>query len=134
MPFMVRVLFQIASHYPVNRRKIRLAVSQSLAGLVKRNAEVSVSVVGSRRMKELNSRYRNRDYATDVLSFPLNETSDPGKPFVMVPDNILRLGDIVVCYPQAVEEARKSNRLVDDVINELVLHGLNHLMGIHHEE
>jgi len=44
------------------------------------------------------------------------------------------LGDIVVSYPQAVKEATEENKLVDDKIVELVLHGLEHLLGNHHPE
>ena len=127
---MIRVLFQTESHFPVNRKKIKDAVETALKGQVHRSAEVSISVVGNRRMRTLNKSYRNRDSATDVLSFGQEE----GKPFVGAPDDVLRLGDIVVSYPQAVEEARDQNTLVDDQIVVLVLHGLDHLLGKHHPE
>ena len=55
-------------------------------------------------------------------------------PFVPPPDGMIRLGDIVVSYPQAVIEAGEDNVLVLDKIIELVLHGLEHLLGNHHEE
>ena len=80
--------------------------------------------------------YRHVDSTTDVLSFPLNDPSDSTKyvPFVEPPDGVLQLGDIIVSYPQAVVEAAEENKLVDDQIVFLVLHGLNHLLGIHHPE
>ena len=92
-----------------------------------------MSIVGDRRMRQLNKQYRNIDDTTDVLSFGLNESAEKSEPFVEAPDNILRLGDIVVSYPQAITEAAEENKLVDDTIVELVLHGLNHLLGIHHD-
>lgn len=101
---------------------------------MKRETEVGVTVVGDRRMRQLNKQYRQLDATTDVLSFPLNDPADVGEPFVELPDNILRLGDIVISYPQAVEEAASENKLVDDQIVFLALHGLNHLLGIHHPE
>jgi probable rRNA maturation factor len=55
-------------------------------------------------------------------------------PFITPPDDILHLGDIVVSYPQAVREAGEENKMVDDVVEFLILHGLNHLLGIHHPE
>lgn len=131
---MVTVLLQTESHYPVNREIIKKAISEALHGKVLRDAEVSVSIVGDRRMKQLNSTYRNIQDTTDVLSFPLNETLSPQTPFVGPPDKVLRLGDIVVSYPQAVKEATLENKLVDDQIVFLALHGLNHLLGIHHPE
>lgn len=131
---MISVLFQTESHFPVEREKIKQAVLEALEGKVKQNVEVSITIVGDRRMKDLNYTYRKLNETTDVLSFPQHDLSQQTKPFVDSPDGVLRLGDIVVSYPQAIMEASQDNMLVDDKIKELVLHGLNHLMGIHHPE
>lgn len=132
---MITVLFQTESHFPVDRKIIKHAIEAALVGQVHRDTEVSVSVVGDRRMRELNKKYRRLDKTTDVLSFGLNDpmVNIPAE-FVEAPDDVLRLGDIVVSYPQAVDEAREENKLVDDQIVTLVLHGLNHLLGKHHPE
>lgn len=132
---MVRVLFQTESHYPVDRKKIKDAITTYLVGKVESDAEVSVSIVGNRRMRQLNKTYRKKDYPTDVLSFPQYDPSQPEKvPFVESPDDVLRLGDIVVSYSKAREEAMEENTLVDDQVVFLVLHGMDHLLGHHHEE
>ena len=133
---MITVLFQTESHFPVDRKKIIDAVTDALEGKIKSHAEVGVSIVGDRRIHELNRQYRHVDAPTDVLSFPLNDPADKSEnvPFVDVPDGVLRLGDIIVSYPQAVVEAAEENKFVDDQIVFLVLHGLNHLLGIHHPE
>ena len=132
---MITVLFQTESHFPVDRKRIKEAIETALVGQVHRSTEVSVSVVGDRRMRELNKKYRHLDKTTDVLSFGLNDpTANIPAEFVEAPDDVLRLGDIVVSYPQAVDEARVGNKLVDDQIVFLVLHGLDHLLGKHHPE
>lgn len=131
---MITVLFQTDSHFPVKKSVITDAVTQSLQGRVKSDVELSIIIVGDRRMRELNNNYRKLDATTDVLSFPQHDPSQPMKPFVEMPDGILRLGDIVVSYPEAVREAAEDNTMVDDKIIELVLHGLEHLLGNHHEE
>lgn len=131
---MITVLFQTETHFPVSRRKIRQAITEILDKRIKRDVEIGVSIVGDRRMKDLNKKFRKTDTTTDVLSFGLNDPTVKGILFVDTPDNILRLGDIIVSYPQAVLTAAEENKLVDDVVNDLVLHGLNHLLGIHHEE
>ncbi len=132
---MITILFQTETHYPVNRKKIKAALSSILLHTIHRDTEVSVAIVGDRRMRELNRTFRKIDATTDVLSFPL---SDPlygqGQSFVDAPDNILRLGDIIISYPQAVATASEENKMVDDVIVFLALHGLDHLLGIHHDE
>ncbi len=132
---MITILFQTETHYPVNRKKVKAAISDVLEQKIKHDVEVSVAIIGNRRMRELNRTYRKIDETTDVLSFPLNDsTYTKNQPFVEAPDNILRLGDILISFPQAVETATEENKLVDEVIEELALHGLNHLLGIHHEE
>lgn len=129
---MITVLIKTESHYTVNRLRIRKAIEKVLQGKgVKGNIEVSVNVVGDRLMRELNSKYRKLDETTDVLSFPLSEEMD--KPFMDPPDEILRLGDIVISYPQAREDASEEDKLVDDKIDELVEHSMLHLLGQHHD-
>lgn len=115
------------SRYKVDRQKIRDVVAKTLAdhGVVSQ-AEVSVAVTGVRKMRELHKKYMETDEPTDVLSFPLEGAS--------FPDEVLRLGDVVVCYPIAVNQARENNRMVDEEVNFLVEHGCLHLLGIHHEE
>lgn len=131
---MISVLFQTESHFPVKKSVVTEAIEKSLVGRVTSKAEVSVTIVGDRRMRELNKTYRKLDATTDVLSFPQNDPSQSMKPFVEMPDGILRLGDIVVSYPEAVREATDANTMVDEKIVELVLHGLEHLLGNHHPE
>jgi len=131
---MITVLFHTESHYPVSRKKVKEAIADALVNKVFRNTEVSVSIVGDRQMKKLNKQYRALDKTADVLSFPTHDPTQPSPiPFVESPDDILRLGDIVVSYPQARLRAIKENKLIDDVIVFLALHGLDHLMGKHHE-
>jgi probable rRNA maturation factor len=131
---MVTVLFQSESHFPVDRKKIKEAIVTTLESRMSTPTEVSVTIVGDRRMHELNLQYRQKDHTTDVLSFPTSDPTQPMPPFVDVPDGVLRLGDLVVSFPEAVREATEENKLVDDKIVELVLHGLDHLLGIHHPE
>ncbi len=132
---MITVLFQTESHFPVDRKKIRAAVVSYLDPKIESDVEVSITIVGDRQMHELNKTYRKKDGATDVLSFPHNDPSQPNPiPFVDPPDNLIRLGDIVVSYPQARSEAMEENKLVDDQIIVLILHGIDHLLGIHHPE
>lgn len=114
------------SSYKINRKRIRQVVEKTLTEHgVNRNAEVCVVIAGERKMRALHKQYLETDEATDVLSFPLEG--------VNYPDEVLRLGDIVVCYPVAVRQAGENNRMVDDEVNFLVEHGCLHLLGIHHE-
>lgn len=137
---MVKVLISSESRFPINRKFLRQVVEQFLAEQkIKSEVEVSISIIGDRKMRSLNKKYRNLEETTPVLTFSL---SDPGsqsandrgsskmKPFITPPDDILRLGDIVISYPQTVVMAAAENKLVDQKISELVRHGLANLLGI----
>lgn len=130
---MVKIIIATESRYPVNRDSIRAIVNKELEEHhVKGKVELEVDVVGDRKMRDLHAKYMGEDVTTDVLSFPLEDTNVRA-PFVVAPDNVLRLGNIVVSYPQAMKEAVEHNLLVDEQIANLVGHGLLHLLGIHHE-
>ena len=130
---MADILIKTDSHYKVNRSRIRKLIESFLEERkVRTKVEVSLSVVGDRQMKNLNNKFRNLDQTTDVLSFPLIATEKKSV-FIDPPDNILRLGDIVISYPQVVDEASDENMLIDDKIDERIIHGLKHLLGQHHD-
>lgn len=128
---MVNVIISTDSRYKINREAIRNAVEEVLnEHKVTGDVEVEVSVVGDRKMHELNKKYRQIDAPTDVLSFGLQEGTAG---FVSSPDNILRLGSIVVSFPQAVTDVSLDNKSVEQEISFLVAHGTTHLLGIHHD-
>lgn len=126
----VKVLIFVESRYRINRKRIKASVEK----VIKENevvspVEVSVAVVGDRKMRELSRKYKNEDKTHNVLSFSQTD----GEPVVSGSD-VLRLGDIVISYPEVIREASEEEKFVDDKVDELVEHGLNHLLGLHHEE
>jgi probable rRNA maturation factor len=123
---MIKVLINSSSHYPVSRKRVRKLIKNILGEYgINKNIEVSILFAGDRKVKSLNQQYRKIAATTDVLSFPLQDTK--------FPDNVLRLGDIVISYPQARKQAREKNILVDEEIDKLVKHGLLSLLGLHDE-
>lgn len=139
---MVTVLVFSESRFPVDRSKLRIFCEKYLQHKISGAVEVSISIVGDRKMKLLNSKYRSIESTTDVLAFPLDDSANSSlkdlqsgfSPDKSYPDKVLRLGDVVMSYPQAVLEAVDMNTLVNTQIEALVSHGLDHLLGIHHPE
>jgi len=129
---MVKLDLDIAadSRYPFDRKRVKEALIRTLKenDIAKGNVKISLSVVGERKIKELEKKYFHEDKVTDVLSFPLEEGAE-------MPDDFdgLNLGDIVICYPQAKRQAIQWNRIIDEEIEFLACHGLLHLLGIHHD-
>lgn len=94
-------------------------------------ARVGVHLVSDETIRELNRRYRGIDRVTDVLSFPLTERG--AAPFVLPPRAPLDLGDVVVSYARAVEQARQYGHGIERELGYLVAHGVLHLLGYDHE-
>ncbi|MCL4367445.1 rRNA maturation RNase YbeY [Patescibacteria group bacterium] len=137
---MINVIVSSDPRYQINRGLVQTSVMTVLQQHgVAGNVEVEVNIVGDRKMHEINRQYRGIDQTTDVLSFPFEDPSTPTLQhiprvgFVAAPDNVLRLGCILISYPQALEDAASDNKPVEDEISFLVEHGTTHLLGIHHD-
>ena len=121
----------VGSRYPVDRKKIRQTVKDMLARHNIDKAQVDVSVVGSRKIKQLNESKLKHEGTTDVLSFPQHERHKLDD--FPLPNNVPpHLGDIVICFPEAVRMAKRYGKMVDDQICFYLEHGLMHLLGYHH--
>jgi probable rRNA maturation factor len=124
------------SRYPVDRKRVRSVVEKTLHihGRALQMV-VSVAIVGDRKMREMNRQFHEVDATTDVLSFPyLDPESNPGNVRHILPDyEPAILGDILISYPQAVKQAGEKKTLVDEEVDFLVAHGVEHLLGKHHE-
>lgn len=137
---MVNIIVNSDPRYNINKEAIRVTVSEILFKLrISGRIELGVNIVGDRKMHELNRKYRGLDLTTNILSFALEDPNHPASlqhipkiGFVAAPDKWLRLGDIVISYPQALEDASLDGIAVDEEIKNLVEHGLNHLLGVHH--
>ena len=91
---------------------------------IEKPVELSVRVVGEKEGRELNHRWRSSNHATNVLSF--GTVSPPGiTPKV--------LGDVVLCAPVVLREAKKQGKNPKAHWAHLLLHGILHLLGYDHE-
>ena len=94
-------------------------------------SEVSVVLVDDRYIRQLNREYRDNDYATDVLSFALNEGDEP-QIIDGSPENLL--GDIIISLETAVRQANEYGHSLEREVAFLTVHGMLHLLGYDHEE
>lgn len=89
-------------------------------------AELSITFVNDEEIKTLNWQYRQKDAATNVLSFCMHEGE--GKE---VHPNLL--GDIVISLETAEREAKECGFTYEEMIDFYLIHGLLHLLGHHHD-
>ena len=84
------------------------------------DTEVTIRIVDEAEGRALNHTYRQKDYATNVLTFPLTE-----EPHLM--------GDIIICAPVVAKEAQAQHKDLMAHYAHLTVHGILHLHGYDHE-
>lgn len=99
-------------------------VEAALRGAKRRKAaELSIRIVGADEGLALNRDYRGKDYATNVLSFPVE--LPPGVSAALI-------GDLALCAPVVLREAREQHKTPRDHWAHLTVHGVLHLLGHDH--
>ena len=96
--------------------------------------EVGLVFTDSETVKQLNRDYRGVDETTDVLVFYMLPQKEVDDSFALPPDGVTRLGEVIISYPQAVEQAREQGHSPERELALLVIHGILHLLGYDHEE
>ncbi|MBI3485991.1 rRNA maturation RNase YbeY [Candidatus Daviesbacteria bacterium] len=138
---MVNIIVNSDPRYPVNKLSIQASILEVLQQhKVTGNVEIGVSIVGDRKMHEFNKKYRGLDGTTNILSFALEDPISasqlqhiPRVGFVKAPDKVLRLGDILISYPQVLKDASMEGLSIEEELTFLIEHGMKHLLGIHHD-
>lgn len=92
-------------------------------------SEVSVTVVDTNRIHELNARYRDVDRPTDVLSFPCDDPWEADGS-----QSEIAVGDIVVAPAVCAEQATGYGNTFEEELGLLLVHGTLHLLGYDHVE
>lgn len=103
--------------YEINEKEIRKYIKY-LKKSMKVKKGFSLVFVDNQYIKKLNKEYRDKDYATDVLTF-----NDEDKKY---------LGDVIISYPKIIEQAEEYNHSFKRELYFLITHGFLHLLGYDH--
>ena len=148
--------------YAVNRKKV-VSIAELICGHLRVGGhQLSISIVNSEKIRNLNKKFRGIDQSTDILSFPQQEWQKPLKIFYRMPssklhrvieaDSVLTkhkkslyisepsehteqkvLGDIVISLDDAEQNAKKIGHNLDREFCFLLIHGILHLCGYDHQ-
>ena len=94
----------------------RFAYEKVKNAVLGKHYDLTMIITNSARMKKLNTIYRNKENATDILSFPLSKNE----------------GDIYICPSETKKEAKKFERTYENFFAYLFIHGCTHLKGHDH--
>ncbi len=114
-------------------RIVKATLERSTKARWLQRGEVSLLLSDDAEICELNSRYRERNQPTNVLSFP-NLDLENGEAFVPPPPGPVLLGDIAMSFERLSAEARERNKSILDHFAHLLVHGTLHLVGYDHRE
>jgi len=116
-------------HCGVTVARVRAAARLALARGLERSGNagshegrLTVLLAGDDRLRELNLRFRGKDYPTNVLSFPALETGSD------------YLGDVALALGVAAHEAQTAGKQLADHALHLTVHGVLHLLGYDHRK
>jgi probable rRNA maturation factor len=111
----------------IDRDELRRKAERILGGLdCNPDTVLSLLLVDSAEMTQLNSQYRGKDYPTNVLSFSQAE----GEATAAQPS---LLGDVVICTDRAADDAKELGYTDDEMVTYLLIHGILHLVGFVHD-
>ena len=113
------------SQWKINDADVHKWVSACIYEVGMSNVELVLRVVDRREMIELNSRYRGREYETNVLAFGNGDIDEFG---------VTLLGDIVICAPVLLKESLQQGKEQAAHFAHLLVHGILHLLGYDHLE
>ena len=121
-----RIEVQLAARY---QGKVKPAILRQAAQAtldqqhLKRRVELTIVITGNAQLRSLNRAFREVDAPTDVLSFATAERLQP---------DTIYLGDVVISFPAAREQAQAGKHSVEAELQLLVVHGVLHLLGHDH--
>ena len=91
----------------------------------KRDSVVNLKILGNAEMQKLNKEFRNKDRATNVLSFTNDDLSK---------DVTKNIGDIAISYDFVKQEAKDHGKSFSDHVIHMLVHGIYHILGYDHED
>ena len=110
----------------MSQKKIRKKAQAILNALDNPDAELSVVILDDSEIEVLNQKYLNRSGPTNVIAFPMRE----GEFSDLSP---LLLGDVIISIETAEREALNAGMSVETRLDQLLVHGILHLIGFDHE-
>ncbi len=114
------------------QEEYRLIMEEAFSLLsIKENYEVDVSLVDEETIHQINRDYRNVDRVTDVISFAFNDDKS-AEGLILDPEIPHMLGEIFICVPRALAQAKEIGNTTEREMCFLFCHGLLHLLGYDH--
>ncbi len=117
----------------INQKEIKSKIEKILKHLYYQNFDIGIWLTTNQTIKKYNKKYRNKDKATDVLSFPYHEKLKPRQKIKVQSDDDRSLGDIIISLERTKSDAIELNKPFKEHLIVLIVHGVCHLLGYDHK-
>lgn len=113
-------------NFSINLPNLKKRIKFILSLICDFSTEVSIRICDENEMLNTNFYYKQKNYPTDVLSFPYQEKSSNNS-------ELNYLGDILICLPICYNQAIRAHKPLSHEIEKMIIHGIVHLKGFDHE-
>lgn len=120
--------------FPVDISLLKSDVERVLAALNYADFDVNIIITTNATIKKYNKKYRNKDKATNILSFSYHADVPAGKRIKVYTEDDKNLGDLILSAEYITKEAADLGISFCDRLRILIVHGICHLLGYDHIE
>lgn len=117
----------------LNRQELEKKIQKILDHLGYANFDIGIWFTTNATIKKYNKQYRNKDKATDTLSFPYHYNLVAGKRIKAVSVDDKNLGDIIISPDYVQKDAKTANIPFEEQLDRVIIHSICHLLGYDHE-
>lgn len=128
------ILIQNEQTFPIDLKKLKKNTQTILLALDYKGYDINIMLVTPEVMHEYNKNYREKDKATDILSFPYHDELQAGDRIVPESSEDKNIGDIILCPTYINDDLERWGMNFEDRIDVLLVHGICHLLGYDHIE
>ncbi len=116
----INLIVKCDSKISINKKCIKEGIKKILEKEDQSNLDINIIFVDNKQIKDINLEYRNKNYSTDVISFPFND------------EKKLFGGDIFISLEKVKENAKKYGISFRNELKRILVHGVLHILGYDH--
>lgn len=116
----INLILKCKSGFNLNKNNIKKGIKKILEEEKKQNFDINIIFINNQNIKEINLEYRSKNYPTDVISFPVENSK-----------KMVR-GDIFISLEKVKENAVKYGEKFKNELKKIIVHGVLHLIGYDH--
>ncbi len=117
---------------PINTDQLKRDAQRAISYLGYPNFDLGIMLADNKTMQEYNKKYRDKDTATDILSFPFHADIKAGEAIKAQTDEDKNLGDIIIAPKFVQDDLEKWNQSFEARMQTLLVHGICHLLEYDH--